>query len=134
MSVSTAIKAVDKYVGFHNEKHKRGIIIEPSITFYGGEPFLKFEIIKSVVNYCKSKNFKAKIYATTNGTIINDEIIDFIIENEIHVMFSLDGYKENHDRNRVFANNIPTFELILENIKKIQKKKKKAGKRTIVNV
>ena len=128
MTVKTALKAVNKYINFHKEKQKRGNFIEPRIIFYGGEPFLKFNIIKSVINYCEKKNFKPTFHVTTNGTIMSDDIIDFIIEKNIVVLFSLDGNKENHDRNRVKTNNEPTFDYIMENIKKLQEKKRTLGK------
>ncbi len=127
MSIETALKAIDKYEIFCKKKVEKGFNKTPSITFYGGEPFLKFDIIKAVVNYCKQKDFKAMFYVTTNGTIMTDEMIDFIIENEINIMFSLDGNKENHDRNRVFINNEPTFDKVFENIKKFQNRKKQLG-------
>lgn len=132
MSISTALKAVDKYILFHKEKQRMGILVEPSITFYGGEPFLKFDVIRAVINYCEQKNFKAKFFATTNGTIMSNEIIDYIIEKDIHVAFSLDGHKENHDRNRVLVNNSPTFELVFENIKKIQNKRNHVNKKQVL--
>lgn len=132
MSLETALKAVDKYIDFHNEKAKKGVLIEPSITFYGGEPFLKFDIIESVIAYCEKKNFKAKFHVTTNGTIMTEKMIDFIIDKNIHVTFSLDGYKENHDRNRVLTNNIPTFELIFKNIKRLQEKRHQLAKKQLL--
>lgn len=127
MSIATALKAIDRYEVFCKEKSEKGFRKTPTITFYGGEPFLKFDIIKAVVKYCKQKKFKANFYVTTNGTIMTDEMIDFIIENEVNIMFSLDGYKENHDRNRVFVNNKPTFDKVFENIKKFQLRKKQLG-------
>ncbi len=123
MSIDTAIKAVDKYMEIHNQKLERGLYTSPKISFYGGEPFLKFDVIKAVINYCKQKNYNASFFATTNGTIFNNDIINFVIDNNVNIAFSLDGYKENHDRNRVSINNKPTFDIILNNIKKLQQRK-----------
>lgn len=123
MSVDTAIKAVDKYMEIHNQKVERGLYTSPKISFYGGEPFLKFDIIKTVVNYCKQKNYNVSFFATTNGTILNDDMVNFVIDNNINLAFSLDGNKENHDRNRVSINNKPTFDVVLNNIEKLQSRK-----------
>lgn len=124
MSFSIAKKAVDIYIEIHNERRKRGLEKAGVINFYGGEPFLNFDIIKKVVEYCKEQKFETEFYATTNGTILTDEMIDFIIENKMNITFSLDGNKNNHDRNRVMKNNKPTFDLIFKNISKLQKRKK----------
>lgn len=132
MNISTALKAVDKYIAFHKEKQQHGILAEPSITFYGGEPFLKFKIIEDVINYCEQKNFKCKFFVTTNGTIMNDKIIDLIIEKDIYVAFSIDGHRENHDRNRVLTNNIPTHDIVFKNIKKIQEKRNQLEKKQVL--
>ena len=125
MSEKTALKAVDFYIDIHKQKMEHGIYKEPTISFYGGEPFLKFDLIKKVIEYCKSKNFKASFNMTTNGTIISDEMIDFIIANKIVLTFSLDGPEDNHDRNRVLQDNTPTFDCVFENLKKLQFAKKK---------
>lgn len=130
MSTKTALKAVDMYLRIHEERVKRGLNSSPAITFYGGEPFLKIDIIKDVVSYCKQKNLNVNFNVTTNGTILNDEIIEFLIQSRINIAFSLDGYKENHDRNRVFSNNQPSFDLVFNNIKKLQKRKKALGVET----
>ena len=84
----------------------------------------EFDLMKKVIDYCKSKNFKVNFNVTTNGTIMSEEMIDFIIANKIVVTFSLDGHKDDHDRNRVLQNNTPTFDCIFENLKKLQFAKK----------
>lgn len=96
----------------------------PGICFYGGEPFLNFPLIKEVVEYVKQIDNETIFYITTNGTLLNSEIIDFLTENNILITFSLDGFKENHDRNRVYENGRPTFDTIINNINKLQNRKK----------
>lgn len=74
------------------------------VTFFGGEPLLCFDVIKKVVAYCKErekatgKNFFYNM--TTNGTLLNEEINNFIIQNKIGTMISIDGNKKQHNANR----------------------------------
>jgi len=93
-------------------------------TFYGGEPLLNFPLIKRCVEYInKSKPYELKekiIYSmTTNGTLLSEEIIDYLINQEFNLSISLDGPKDEHDKNRVFSNGKGTFEIIIRNIHRI---------------
>lgn len=78
-----------------------------NIGFYGGEPLLRFDLIKHAVSYIKKNYYGKKVSynITTNGSLLNDEIIVFFIENGINPMISLDGPKEIHDKYRHFAAN-----------------------------
>lgn len=71
---------------------------ELSITFFGGEPLLCFNLIKKIVEYCKDKEKtigkKFMYNMTTNGTLINDEMNEFIIQNKIGTMISIDGNRD----------------------------------------
>ncbi|WDC83405.1 hypothetical protein PL321_11700 [Caloramator sp. mosi_1] len=58
---------------------------------------------------------------------MNEEIIEYIVDNDFIVTFSVDGHKEQHDRNRVFADNKGTFDLVLYNIERLQNYKRKRG-------
>lgn len=125
MSLETAKKAVDYYMELHQKRIDSGFRRKPIITFYGGEPLLEFELMQQIVNYCKEKKYVPRYFVTTNATLLNDEMINFIIDNEIIVTFSLDGFKENNDRNRTFSNSKGTFDVILDNVIKLQNEKKK---------
>lgn len=74
------------------------------VTFFGGEPLLCFDVIKKVVAYCKeyeeSTGKKFFYNMTTNGTLLNEEVNNFIIQNKIGTMISIDGNKEQHNANR----------------------------------
>jgi len=93
-------------------------------SFFGGEPLLCFYLIKDVIAYVKTKEFSNPISynITTNGTIINDEIIDFVNQNNIKLSISIDGPEHIHDKNRVDINNNGTLKTVLQNIKKISNK------------
>ncbi|HLP59783.1 MAG TPA: radical SAM protein [Candidatus Deferrimicrobium sp.] len=112
MNIETMKKAVDFYFS-HNTANK-----EKNISFYGGEPLLNFNTIKECVNYCKNQYCReTQFNMTTNGTLLNEEKINFLAENNFSLLISIDGPKEIHDRYRVFKNAKGTFNTIIKNIK-----------------
>ena len=74
------------------------------VDFFGGEPLMNFEMVKKLVAYCReqekihNKNFRFTM--TTNGMLIDDDVIDFCNKECHNVVLSLDGRKEVHDRFR----------------------------------
>ncbi|MEE1200033.1 MAG: thioether cross-link-forming SCIFF peptide maturase [Christensenellales bacterium] len=75
------------------------------VDFFGGEPLMNFDVIKQLVAYARSvethhgKNFRFTL--TTNGMLINDDVIEFANRECCNVVLSLDGRREIHDRFRV---------------------------------
>lgn len=124
MDFETAKLAIDQYMNLYSEKKKYGYRKKAIVSFYGGEPFLKFDLIKEVIDYCNTKGYDVRYYATTNGTIMTDEVVECIVNNDFIVTFSVDGHKEQHNRNRVFAGDKGTFDLVLNNILKLQEYKR----------
>lgn len=88
------------------------------ISFYGGEPLLKFDMIKEIVKYIHERFEKGKFRfnLTSNGTLLNREIIDFFAENSVNMMVSLDGPENVNDRYRLFRNGGGTFSTIMKNL------------------
>lgn len=77
-----------------------------TISFYGGEPLIRKDLIYQIVDYIKSQKRKTKFFfnMTTNGTLLDEEFIAFAKKNEfLHIAYSFDGIKEIHDLNRVTA-------------------------------
>ena len=75
------------------------------VDFFGGEPLMNFDVVKQLVAYARSiekeagKNFRFTL--TTNGVLIDQDVIDFCNKEMSNVVLSLDGRKEVHDRFRV---------------------------------
>ena len=75
------------------------------VDFFGGEPLMNFDVVKQLVAYAReiekehNKNFRFTL--TTNGLLIDDDVIDFANKEMSNVVLSLDGRKEIHDRYRV---------------------------------
>lgn len=96
-----------------------------SFGFYGGEPLLQYKLIGNCISYIYENFYDKKIRfnLTTNGTIMNDEILKLLVDNNIDLLVSLDGPKAVHDKNRRFAiNGIGSFDKVYENLKYIRDK------------
>lgn len=119
MTFDTAKLAIDYYMKNFAIVYKRNFERAPIISFYGGEPLLNFTLIENIVIYLQSKYPEYKkdfqFHITTNGLLLNNEIRKFLYENKFNVLVSIDGYKENHDRNRILPNGLPTFDKVYEN-------------------
>ena len=93
------------------------------VDFFGGEPLMNFEVVKRLVAYARSvekekgKNFRFTL--TTNGLLIDDDVIDFANRECSNVVLSLDGRKEIHDRFRVDYAGKGSFDKIVPKFKKL---------------
>lgn len=123
MSWKTIKKAVDFFIARCQLRLK-----EPgntvTIGFYGGEPFLEHNNIFKAVQYIKTEYpevfDKIEFRATTNGTLLNEEIIRNLILYKFKLVFSLDGPEDMHDRNRVFQNGTGSYRRVQENLETIK--------------
>jgi len=109
MTVETAIKILEK--SYKEVPFDKGTF---TINLFGGEPFLNWEVIKSLVDYTNEKKYNVKYGVTTNLTILTDEMIDYIDDNDIMLLVSIDGLKEIHNENRC-----NTYDIVINNIKKL---------------
>ena len=95
------------------------------VDFFGGEPLMNFDVVKNLVAYAREreketgKNFRFTL--TTNGVLIDDDVIDFANREMSNVVLSLDGRKEIHDEFRVdyagkgsFDKIVPKFQKLVE--------------------
>ncbi|MCR5136866.1 MAG: thioether cross-link-forming SCIFF peptide maturase [Oscillospiraceae bacterium] len=95
------------------------------VDFFGGEPLMNFETVKQLVAYARSrekeagKNFRFTL--TTNGMLIDDDVIDFANREMSNVVLSLDGRKEIHDRFRVDYAGNGSWERIVPKFQKLVK-------------
>lgn len=124
MSFETAKAAIDLFLEA-NANVKEHALSRVTFNFYGGEPLLEFDLLKRCVDYIKTKTFGAipvVLLMTTNGTLLTDEIISFLAENDFAVSISLDGPKEEHDRNRTTKANRGTYDKVLENLMRYKAK------------
>lgn len=117
MTIETAKKAMDFLI------EQSGSIRNLEVDFFGGEPLLVVDTLKELVEYCRLKEKEHRkrfnFTLTTNATLLNEEIIEWVIDNDISMILSLDGRKETNDRHRVFNDGCGTYEVILPWIKKM---------------
>jgi uncharacterized protein len=116
MSFEIARKAIDMMLA--NSRECGSL----HLGFYGGEPLLEFDLLKKCVEYITShvNGKKLTFGISTNGTLLNNEIVTFFREHNFTLSISLDGSKEEHDVNRKFANGQGSFNMIFDNISSIK--------------
>ncbi|MBR0464849.1 MAG: thioether cross-link-forming SCIFF peptide maturase [Clostridia bacterium] len=119
MSFEVGKRALDFLV------EKSGTRRNLEVDFFGGEPLMNWDVCKRLVEYARSiekdagKNFRFTL--TTNGMLIDDDVIDFANREMSNVVLSLDGRKEIHDRLRVdyaghgsYDRIVPKFQRLVE--------------------
>ena len=93
------------------------------VDFFGGEPLMNFDVVKQIVAYArfiekeKHKNFRFTL--TTNGMLIDDDVIEFANKEMSNVVLSLDGRKEIHDRLRVDYAGNGSYDTIVPKFQKL---------------
>ncbi len=116
MSLDVGKRALDFLV--ENSGNRRNL----EVDFFGGEPLMNFEVVKEIVSYGRSLeekyNKKFRFTLTTNGVLLNDDVIEFAGREMSNLVLSIDGRKELHDYMRPFRNGAGSYELILPKLKK----------------
>lgn len=115
MEISIAEKAVDFFIKRINEN-------KWNISFYGGEPLLRVDFIKKCIDYINSFGLKSdhNYRIVTNGTLLDEIDIDYLIKNSIDLQISLDGPAKHHDRYRLYRNGKGSFRKVIQCIEKIR--------------
>lgn len=118
MTFDTARKAIDFLL---NHSALRD---EVFISFYGGEPLLCKELIRRCVHYAEDAAHTrfVKFNICTNGTLLDEAMIDFFIEHDFRITVSFDGPQFAHDRNRIFIDGTGTYDTVTHNLRKIREK------------
>ncbi len=117
MSYEVGKRALDFLIENSGSRHNL------EVDFFGGEPLLNFDVVKQLVAYARSiekkynKNFRFTL--TTNGVLIDDDVIDFANRECSNVVLSLDGRREVHDRFRVDYQGKGSFDKIVPKFQKL---------------
>ena len=121
MSARIGKKAIDFLI--EKSANRRNL----EVDFFGGEPLMNFGVVKEIVEYARSlekehnKNFRFTI--TTNGVLLNDDIIDYINGQMSNIVLSIDGRPEINDRFRKTAGGRGSYDLIIDKYKKLVSKR-----------
>ncbi|MBQ2276407.1 MAG: thioether cross-link-forming SCIFF peptide maturase [Lachnospiraceae bacterium] len=117
MSIEVGKKAIDFLVA------NSGNRVNLEVDFFGGEPLMNFQVVKEIVAYGRSleekHNKKFRFTLTTNGMLLNDEVMEFANKEMSNVVLSIDGRKEVHDRMRPTPNGKGSYDIIIEKFKKM---------------
>ncbi len=119
MSFETGKRALDFLI------ENSGTRTNLEVDFFGGEPLMNWDVVKQLVAYARTQepihHKKFRFTLTTNGVLIDDDVIDFANKEMSNVVLSLDGRKEIHDRLRVdyagkgsYDRIVPKFQKLVE--------------------
>lgn len=124
MPLSTVEVAVNKYCDYVI-KYK---IPKPLIIFYGGEPLVNWKAIAKTVSIVRNKQVNMDYSIVTNATLLDEEKIKFLVENDVEIGISIDGPKELNDKNRIYRDSDESvYEEVTKKIKLLQKYNAKFG-------
>ena len=113
----TAYQAVDWLI------EQSGKMKKIHLGFFGGEPFLKFSLMKAIVEYTTKRvrevDKEVEFHCTTNATLLDDAQIAFILDHNISILISIDGPPEIHNAQRPFSNGEGSYDVIVPKIKNL---------------
>ncbi len=123
MSFDVAKRAIDY---LHEQSVGREHL---EVDFFGGEPLLAFDTVKKTIRYARSTypDKKWRFTITTNGSLLTKEIENYLYENDVSIVLSLDGDKKTNDTFRVMPDGRGTFDLILPKLKYVAEHRKESG-------
>lgn len=101
------------------------------VDFFGGEPLMNFDVVKQIVAYARSiekeKNKNFRFTLTTNGMLVDDDVIEFANKECHNVVLSLDGRKEVHDHLRKTVSGKGSYDIIVPKFQEFVKKRGNRG-------
>ncbi len=125
MSFETGKKALDFLIENSGER------VNLEVDFFGGEPLMNWEVVKRLVAYGRGREKEAgkhfRFTLTTNGVLLDDEVMDFCNREMDNVVLSIDGRKEVHDRMRPFRKGAGSYDLILPKFRKFAAMRRELG-------
>ncbi|MCM1046316.1 MAG: thioether cross-link-forming SCIFF peptide maturase [Candidatus Gastranaerophilales bacterium] len=117
MSLDVGKKALDFLVA------NSGGRVNLEVDFFGGEPLLNWQVVKELVRYGRSleaqHNKKFRFTLTTNGVLLDDEILEFANREMANIVLSIDGRREVHDKMRPFRGGRGSYDLVVPKFKKV---------------
>lgn len=125
MSFEVGKRAIDFLV--ENSGSRKNL----EVDFFGGEPLMNWQVVKEIVAYARSiekeKNKNFRFTLTTNGVLIDDDVIDFANKEMHNIVLSLDGRKEVHDRLRKTVNGKGSYDTIVPKFQEFVKRRGDKG-------
>ena len=126
MSYETGCRALDFLIESSGDRHNL------EVDFFGGEPLMNWETVKRLVAYGREREKESgkhfRFTLTTNGMLVDEEVIDFTSREMDNVVMSLDGRKEVNDRFRKTVGGVGSFDIIVPKFLALQAARKAIGK------
>lgn len=127
MNKETAIKAID--IGIKEGKRHKDKKV--NFDFIGGEALLNFSLLKELIEYIEEQARKENIQViysmTSNATLFNEEILDYLAEHKFELKVSLDGTKKANDKNRLFYDGRSSYDDVVSKMPLIKKYEEVTG-------
>ena len=93
------------------------------LTFFGGETLLNFSVLEKTIPYARARAAKegkrVEFSLTTNGTLLQPEIIEFLADNDVGVTISIDGPREMQDKFRVFHDGRGSYDVVAPKVREL---------------
>ena len=130
MSWEIAKKSIDFFIE-NSGKNK-----ELNVAFFGGEPLMNVPVIKKVVEYSRKKTLDTDKLITfgvsTNGTLLEPELIEYFKVNRVNVQISIDGGPDSQNLNRPLVGNLPSYDVVINKAETLFREKWKITARATV--
>ena len=125
MSLEVGKRAIDFLI------ENSGTRTNLEVDFFGGEPLMNWDVVKDIVKYARSiekeKNKNFRFTLTTNGVLVDDDVIEFANKEMHNVVLSLDGRKEVHDHLRKTINGKGSYDTIVPKFQEFVKRRDNKG-------
>lgn len=130
LNLNFAKKMIEHLLNWITGKNRNTRTPIINIGFYGGEALLEFQLVKDIMFYAIGRLqetglddfFEFHFRLNTNGYLLNDVVVDFLVDHEVTIDISLDGPQNEHDKFRVTKDRAPTWLTIWENINRIKER------------
>jgi len=119
----STIDAISHQITYHYKQTHYSLL---KLSFFGGEPFLKFSIVKKIIDnanaFCNKNNILLILDFTTNGTLCNKKVVEYLKTFICYFQITLDGDKKQHNKiKHTASSSFDAFSTTIENIKTIVK-------------
>ena len=123
LSFKNAQLMIDYLVELWKDNHIPDVVNQVFVSFYGGEPLIKMDLIKEIIDYIECLKIVGKkfIYSMTTNAMLLDKHMDYLVEKKFKLLISLDGdetaqsYRLDHSGNN-------SFKQVFQNVKLLQNK------------
>ncbi|MCU0288178.1 MAG: radical SAM protein [Acidobacteria bacterium] len=130
LSTERANKAVDLFFKLIQLPYRKTVYRDLSIGFYGGESLLELPLVESIVHYVSmesrrlglNKKFIITFSISTNGILLDDIIVDFLVKNDVSIAVSIDGPESEHNKFRVTPDHKGSWKVVMDNLYRLKKR------------